>query len=90
MLTQLRQAGKLDDVAGVIFGEMAGCVSGPDDAVTVRDVIRDAFAGARYPVVLGLLDRPRRAATRRCRSAIRARSPARARLIAARVARLAE
>ncbi len=54
MLTQLRQAGKLDDVAGVIFGEMAGCVSGPSDAVTVVDVVRDAFASARYPVMLGL------------------------------------
>jgi len=54
MLTQLRQAGKLDDVAGVIFGEMAGCVSGPEEAVSVREVIRDAFSGARFPVVLGL------------------------------------
>lgn len=54
MLTQLRQAGKLDDVAGVIFGEMAGCVSAPDEKVSVCDVIRDAFAGARFPVVFGL------------------------------------
>jgi len=54
MLTHLRQAGKLDGVAGVIFGEMAGCVSGPDERVTVRDVLCDAFAAARYPVVFGL------------------------------------
>jgi muramoyltetrapeptide carboxypeptidase len=54
MLTHLRQAGKFDDVAGVIFGEMAGCVSGPDETVSVCDVIRDAFAGARFPVVFGL------------------------------------
>ena len=54
MLTHLRQAGKLDDVAGVIFGEMAGCVSSPDETVSVSDVIRDAFAGARFPVVYGL------------------------------------
>jgi len=54
MLTQLRQAGKLDAVSGVIFGEMQGCVSGPDEAVSVVDVIRDAFATARYPVVFGL------------------------------------
>ena len=54
MLTQLRQAGKLDDVAGVIFGEMPNCVSGPSEAVSVLDVIRNAFAGARYPVVFGL------------------------------------
>lgn len=54
MLTQLRQAGKLDDLAGVIFGEMPGCTSGPDEAVSVLDVIRDAFAAVRYPVVFGL------------------------------------
>ena len=54
MLTQLRLAGKLDDVVGVIFGEMTGCVSGPQEKVTVIDVIRDAFAGARIPVVFGL------------------------------------
>jgi muramoyltetrapeptide carboxypeptidase len=54
MLTQLRQAGKLDTVAGVVFGEMPGCTAGPNEATTVSDVIRQAFAGARYPVVMGL------------------------------------
>jgi muramoyltetrapeptide carboxypeptidase len=53
MLTQLRQAGKLDGLAGVLFGDMTGC-GHAGDAVTVRDVIREAFAGARYPVVFGL------------------------------------
>ena len=53
MLTQLRQAGKLDGVAGVMFGDMTGC-GHAGDAVTVRDVVREAFAGARYPVVYGL------------------------------------
>ena len=53
MLTQLRQAGKLDGVAGVMFGDMTGC-GHAGDAVTVHDVVREAFAGARYPVVFGL------------------------------------
>ena len=53
MLTQLRQAGKLDGVAGVLFGDMTGCGHAGDE-VTVRDVIREAFANARYPVVFGL------------------------------------
>lgn len=53
MLTQLRQAGKLDGVAGVLFGDMTGCGHAAD-VVTVRDVIREAFADARYPVVFGL------------------------------------
>lgn len=53
MLTQLRQAGKLEGVAGVLFGDMTGC-GHAGDAVTVRDVIREAFAAASYPVVFGL------------------------------------
>jgi muramoyltetrapeptide carboxypeptidase len=63
MLTQLRQAGKLSDLAGVIFGEMAGCDSGPGEAVTVCDVIREAFAAATYPVVFGLSSGHGRGAT---------------------------
>ncbi len=53
MLTQLRQAGKLERVNGVLFGEMTGCDT-PADRTTVGDVIREAFASARYPVVIGL------------------------------------
>ena len=54
MLTQLRQAGVLDGVAGVIFGEMPGCTAGDNERVTVRDVIAEAFANAPYPVAFGL------------------------------------
>ena len=54
MLTQLRQAGALDGVAGVIFGEMPGCTAGEDERVTVRDVIAEAFANVSYPVAFGL------------------------------------
>jgi muramoyltetrapeptide carboxypeptidase len=54
MLTQLRQAGALDGVAGVIFGEMDGCAATADERVSVRDVIAEAFAAAPYPVAFGL------------------------------------
>lgn len=54
MLTQLQQAGKLDRVAGIIFGEMPDCLADPNEAVTVRDVIRQAFSEVLYPVVFGL------------------------------------
>ena len=54
MLTQLRHAGALDGIAGVIFGEMAGCTAGENERVTVRDVIAEAFASAPYPVAFGL------------------------------------
>lgn len=53
MLTQLHQAGVLEHVAGVLFGEMPGCSAHPDEAVTVRDVIAERFAAANYPVVFG-------------------------------------
>ena len=54
MLTHLRQAGRLDGVAGVIFGEMSGCTAAENERVTVRDVIGEAFAAAPYPVAFGL------------------------------------
>lgn len=54
MLTQLRQAGAFDGVAGVVFGEMVGCSATPGEAVSVRDVIRDAFERAPFPVAFGL------------------------------------
>lgn len=51
MLTQLRQAGVLDRVAGVVFGALA-CPEA--SGVTAEDVVRDFFADARYPVGVGL------------------------------------
>jgi len=54
MLTQMRQAGALDNVAGVVFGEMNGCAAAEDEKVSVRDVIAEAFADATYPVAFGL------------------------------------
>lgn len=53
MLTQLQQAGALDRVAGVVFGEMPGCSAHPNETVAVRDVIAECFTAARYPVVFG-------------------------------------
>lgn len=52
MLTHLRMAGKLDRLAGVVFGDFTYCQGdGPRD---VRAVIGEVFAKANYPVVLGL------------------------------------
>ena len=52
LLTQLRQAGKLDAIAGLVFGTMAACrgVAG----VHPLDVVRGFFADAPYPVGIGL------------------------------------
>ena len=52
LLTQLRQSGKLDRAAGVVFGTMEACRT--LDGVTAIDVIRDVFADAPYPVGIGV------------------------------------
>jgi len=52
MLTQLKMAGKLDHLAGVVFGDFTNCYGdGPRD---VASVLGDLFAKAPYPVVTGL------------------------------------
>lgn len=52
LLTQLRQSGKLDRAAGVVFGTMEACRT--LDGVAAVDVVRDVFADAPFPVGLGL------------------------------------
>jgi muramoyltetrapeptide carboxypeptidase len=52
MLTHLTMAGKLDKLAGLVFGDLTGCAGdGPRD---VRQIIAELFAKADYPVVMGL------------------------------------
>jgi muramoyltetrapeptide carboxypeptidase len=52
LLLQLRQAGVLDRVAGVVFGTLATCKSAR--GVAPLDVIREAFADVPYPVGFGV------------------------------------
>ena len=54
MLTQLKQAGKLDHLAGVIFGEMKSCRGDTTDPTLLLSVIDDLFADYDYPVGFGL------------------------------------
>jgi muramoyltetrapeptide carboxypeptidase len=52
LLTQLRQAGKLDRIAGLVFGTMAAC---PEvDGVGPLDVIRACCADLPCPIAFGL------------------------------------
>lgn len=52
MLTHMKMAGKLDDVAGILFGDFADCEGeGPRG---VREVIVEMFHDAPYPVVRGM------------------------------------
>ena len=52
MLTHLKMAGKLNDVAGVLFGDFTDCES--DGSRGVREVIIDMFRDVSYPVVMGM------------------------------------
>ena len=52
LLTQLRQAGKLDRIAGLVFGTMTAC---PEvDGVGPLDVVRACCADLRCPIAFGL------------------------------------
>jgi muramoyltetrapeptide carboxypeptidase len=52
MLTHLKMAGKLDYLAGLVFGDFTDCQGeGPRD---IREIIAELFRDARYPVVMGL------------------------------------
>jgi muramoyltetrapeptide carboxypeptidase len=52
MLTHLKMAGKLDQVAGVLFGDFTQCEG--ESSRDVRQVIAEVFQRASYPVVMGL------------------------------------
>lgn len=55
MLTQLRLAGKLDDCAGIIFGDFCDCpVEYPQFGLTIEEIIRDIVAPCGKPVFTGL------------------------------------
>jgi muramoyltetrapeptide carboxypeptidase len=52
MLTHLKMAGKLDHVAGVVFGDFTKCDGeGPRD---IREIVSELFRTAPYPVMMGL------------------------------------
>ncbi len=52
MLTHLKMAGKLDDVAGVVFGWFTDCELGEGRGLT--EVVEDLFQGVTYPVLSGI------------------------------------
>ena len=54
MLWQLRQAGKLDGVRGIIFGEMLDCVSPGAPANLLEEVILSALGDLDVPIAIGL------------------------------------
>jgi muramoyltetrapeptide carboxypeptidase len=54
MLWQLRQAGKLDGVRGIVFGEMLHCVSPGAAPELLEEAILGALEGFTGPIAIGL------------------------------------
>jgi muramoyltetrapeptide carboxypeptidase len=54
MLWQLRVAGKLDGVRGIVFGEMLDCSSPGASPTLLDDVILQAFRDTDIPIAIGL------------------------------------
>jgi muramoyltetrapeptide carboxypeptidase len=54
MLMQLKLAGKLDGVKGIVFGEMLDCVQTRDQAYTLQQVILRIVGDLGIPVAYGL------------------------------------
>jgi muramoyltetrapeptide carboxypeptidase len=54
MLWQLRNAGKLEGVRGIVFGEMLDCVSPGAPASLLEEAILSALDGLDVPIAIGL------------------------------------
>lgn len=54
MLWQLRHAGKLEDVQGIIFGEMLACDSPGAEQGLLENAILHALDGVNVPIAMGL------------------------------------
>lgn len=54
MLMQLRMAGKLKEVKGIVFGEMMQCIQSPDQTYTLQEVVNRIVGDLGVPVAYGL------------------------------------
>ena len=54
MLQQLKLAGKLTEVHGIVFGEMTDCVQHADQGYRIQDVLAECTADLGVPVMFGL------------------------------------
>jgi muramoyltetrapeptide carboxypeptidase len=53
MPAQLRHAGKLEGVKGIIFGEMLNCMQHPEQGYRLEDVVVDALGDPDIPILYG-------------------------------------
>ena len=54
MLMHLKLAGKLNDVRGIVFGEMLDCVQSPNQGFTLEKVVTRIVGDLNVPVAYGL------------------------------------
>jgi muramoyltetrapeptide carboxypeptidase len=54
MLMQLKLAGKLEDIRGIVFGEMRDCIQTSNQGYTLQEVITRIVSGLQMPVAFGL------------------------------------
>lgn len=54
MLMQLKLAGKLKGVQGIVFGEMMYCTQAPDQAYTLQEVVSRVLSDLNVPIAYGL------------------------------------
>ena len=54
MLMQLKLAGKLDEVRGIIFGEMVDCQQTANQGYTLEEVVLRIVGSLRVPVAYGV------------------------------------
>ncbi|WP_045515620.1 S66 peptidase family protein [Neobacillus niacini] len=55
MLNQLKMAGKLDDVNGIVIGDFCDCTSKRDPSLTLEEVINHYVLSANKPALKGFL-----------------------------------
>jgi muramoyltetrapeptide carboxypeptidase len=53
MLTQLKQAGKLESVRAIVFGEMLNCMQTANQGYTLQDVLMDLLGDTTFPILFG-------------------------------------
>ncbi len=54
MLMQLKMAGKLAGVRGIVFGEMMDCLQHPEQPFTLQEVVKRVLGDLNIPVAFGL------------------------------------
>ncbi len=54
MLWQLAEAGKFDEVKGVVFSDMPGCLQHPQQGYELEELLDNFFRSSSFPVLFGL------------------------------------